>query len=147
MDRNLISLGRNCTVKGQINTYLRKKKQSQPTYFFDWLMSDFTTVCQILDSNIDQILKREFIVENQQQPSHNNGKNARLIVNSVQRFESIHDVPANYSENDIDQFRQKYKRRYHTMMNLIKSGKKLYFISYKNSITDKRKNKFIEIIT
>jgi hypothetical protein len=65
-------------------------------------------------------------------------KNAYLI--------SLHDIKITYTEQDILDFIEKYKRRLQRLIDIIKCKKeKLYFIYY-GLISDEIKNEFIQII-
>ena len=136
-----ISIGHGCNVKQQINTI----KGSKETLFFDWLMTDMKSVNQILSyyQNIDELLYFDNIIQCDKHPYHQN--NSRMLIKSLSHCVSIHDINKEYNEKDIEDFIDKYKRRFLRILDCIKSNDKLYFIRYGN-ITNEEKEDFIKII-
>lgn len=118
-----ISLGNNCSIKHNLDLYIGKKK----TLFFDWLITNFTTVNEILScKNINNIINHNNI---KLVGGNSYKKTSRVSITSVNKCVSIHDLPLNYNEKDINDFIQKYKRRYFKIINMIKHSKlKLYFV-------------------
>jgi hypothetical protein len=60
----LVSLGNSCNVKYQINKYYIKNKiLNNPTLFFDWLLTSFTSVLEIFKyhNRINELFKIENI--------------------------------------------------------------------------------------
>ena len=112
MTINIVSFGSECDIKYQINKYLNLTKETE---FFDWLISDIDSVCDILSKDINTILT----FPNIQLIGYKN-------INSIIKFKnctklvSMHDVPIKYSFNDINNFILKYKRRYNRLIELIK---------------------------
>ena len=53
MPINIISFGSECDVRYQISKFLNLNKE---TDFFDWLISDIDSVCNILSKDINTIL-------------------------------------------------------------------------------------------
>lgn len=137
MTINIVSFGSECDVKYQINKYLNLMKETE---FFDWLISDIDSVCDILSKDINTILT----FPNIQLIGYKN-------INSIVKFKnctklvSMHDVPIKYNFNDINNFILKYKRRYNRLIELIKSNNKTYIIRRDNPL-DNKITKFINII-
>jgi predicted ATP-dependent protease len=101
-----ISIGTACNVKHQIDKHCGKKN----TLFFDWLMTDMKSVITIISSNIDTIL--ENVVK---EPDG-------IYIKSLSYCVAIHD--------SMDDFVEKYNRRYARLMETIKSDKKIYFLRF-----------------
>ena len=58
---------------------------------------------------------------------------------------SIHDIPINYTDNDIFEFINKYTRRFNRIIKYIKSNEKICFIRY-GYVNNDAAEKFIETI-
>jgi hypothetical protein len=135
-----ISIGFACSVKYQIH----KHKHTTETLFFDWLMTSMMSVIEILScDDINKILHFDNIIRDSNYPCH--GNNARVSIKSLNFCESIHDVPAVFTDNDIVKFIDKYKRRFNRIIKYIKSDEKIYFIRDR-LINDYERQKFNEII-
>ncbi len=137
MTINIVSFGSECDIKYQINKYLNLNKETE---FFDWLISDIDSVCDILSKNINTILT----FPNIQLIGYKN-TNSIVKFKNCTKLVSMHDVPIKYSFNDINDFILKYKRRYNRLIELIKSNNKTYIIRRDNLLDDKI-TKFINII-
>lgn len=137
-----ISIGVCCNVKYNIDKFIG----SQPTLFFDWLMTDMASVNKILGTdNIDNILFFENIIDHPKKKNVFN-KNSRIIIKSLSFCESIHDVPIPYDSSHINNFIEKYKRRYDRIIEAILNNKSvIYFIRWGRITTDE-KNMFIKNI-
>ncbi len=140
----LISLGLACNVKYQIDQHNQKTRLSQPTYFFDWLMTSFETVLQIFEVEaIENILSLENIESIE--IAKTDSTYSKIAIKSLDFFESVHDVRTNFEKQDIVGFLEKYKRRYDRIIELINSENELYFVrhSHKNAnITENQKRRF-----
>lgn len=135
-----ISLGDDCCVKYNIDKYKGKSE----TLFFDWLMTSMNSVIDILNCNdINSILHFNNITRDINNPYHNS--NSRIIIKSLNFCYSIHDLPINYTYNDILIFIDKYKRRFYRIINYIKSNQKICFIR-NGFITNDEINNFIATI-
>ena len=149
-----ISLGRHCDIAHNIKLY----NTDQPmTNFFDWLRTDFSSILQILNiGNIDKIFnKQNFIIDKKSYAHENN------IGITFKNFEankmcclSHHDIILrNYSNEEMDkqlnEFIEKYKRRFHRLIEMIKSNEKLIFIHksywFNESHVDDFKNAILKI--
>lgn len=117
-----ISLGSECDTKYQIAKYLKKYNIEQETFFFDWLVTDFNTVNKVLSTGIE-FIKKENMIETRKK-----GNLSVFEINNVSKFISMHDIPDKYNDQDLENFIDKYKRRYEKLINIIKSNEKIYFI-------------------
>lgn len=122
----LISLGFACRVRESIDRFNEFRVE---TNFFDWIMSNFSTVLYVFQ-NIDN--PELFLTKNHfkgQAPSENN--KTHYIANHNQLyFMSLHDFPVEIPFNDyMPTFLETYKRRLLRLKNLIlNSTEKLHFI-------------------
>ncbi len=93
--------------------------------------------------NIKDILYFENIITDINNPIH--GNNQRILIKSVGYCVSIHDIPINYTDNDIFEFINKYTRRFNRIIEYIKSNEKICFIRF-GYINNDQAKKFIETI-
>ena len=119
-----ISIGENCCVKFNIDKY----RGIIETLFFDWIYSSMNVVIKILEcNNIDNILYFDNIIRDINDPYfHENSKMTIKSFNLECFFR--HDLPRNYTDNDILDFINKYKRRFHRIIEYIKSNEHICFI-------------------
>jgi hypothetical protein len=135
-----ISLGLACNVKHQIDTHKHKIE----TLFFDWLMTSFNSVLDILGCrDITDILHINNIICDPNKPVMDN--NANIIIKSLDFCVSIHDLPIKYTNDDIIEFINKYTRRFNRIIEYIKSDSKIYFIRTGN-ISNEEIDAFNKII-
>jgi hypothetical protein len=125
-----LSLGRHCDIAFNIKKYSNENKKTQ---FFDWIRTDFECIIHILNlSNLDSILNKENFIIDQQTYAH-------IILIKLKNFENKnltlyfrHDILINNfiknADGELDNFINKYKRRFERLINLIKSNQKLIFI-------------------
>lgn len=73
--------------------------------------------------NIKDILFFENIITDITNPINEN--NQRVLINSLNYCVSIHDMPINYTDNNVFEFINKYERRFNRIIEYIKSNKKL----------------------
>ncbi len=136
-----ISIGRNCNVKFQIN----KHKPKQETHIFDWLGTDMDSVIQILQcKDIDEIFNHDNIVEDNKNNTDKRTR-PRIILKNLPYCVSIHDLHVRYKKTDVDNFIDKYKRRFKRLIDLIQENEKIYFIRH-GEITQEQKKLFIDTI-
>jgi len=136
-----ISIGSECDVKFNIDKYTGSK----PTFFFDWLKTDMASVNKIMGTeNIEEILFFDNIIKS---PIYADRKETTtLILKSLSKCESMHDVPYTYNDSDIYEFIEKYKRRYYRIINCIKNlTSEIYFVR-KGQISNSEKDTFISSI-
>lgn len=104
----LISIGEACGTRANINRYYEQYGYTQPTYFFDWLMTNFDSVNEFfaLFDNKDVIFDRKNI-------AYALRDRHQAIFVCFKYMVSIHDgIDNNSSEDDYTQFIAKYVRRY-----------------------------------
>lgn len=135
-----ISIGKVCDAKYQIDEHKHKMK----TLFFDRLVTSMNSVIEILScDDINNILYFDNIIRNTANPF--NDKNSRINIKSLDCCVSIHDVPRDFTVNDIFTFIDKYKRRFIRTIEYIKTDEKIYFIRT-GAIDDAEREQFIETI-
>ena len=156
LNTKFISLGRHCDIKVQIDKFTKG-----PTLFFDWLRSDFKAVLKVLSyTNIlDELLFHYNIITI---------KHPYDIFNICVEFKNMimgddklfllshHDIAIDtvVDENVIQNFIDKYERRWHRIMDIINnSNQPLIFI---HRITNRHaiekidpgdEDKFIELVS
>lgn len=135
-----ISIGHACSVKYNIQKYRGKSE----TLFFDWLLTSMNSVINILTcDNITDILYFENIIRDINIPSID--KSSRILIKNLDFCVSIHDLPINYTDNDILIFIDKYTRRFNRIIEYIKSNEKICFVRL-GYVSYDEINKFIETI-
>ena len=140
-DNFFISIGKACDVKYNIDDFAGSKE----TFFFDWLMTDMASVNKIVGTDkIDSILFFENIIQNPKDPIKH-GKSS-IIIKSLSFCESIHDIPVSYDSSDINNFIEKYKRRYNRIVKTISDKKAVIYFIRKGKITRGEKKLFIKNI-
>ena len=93
---------------------------------------------------IDSILFFENIIQNPKNPIHK--EKSRIIMQSLSFCESIHDIPVSYDSSHINNFIEKYKRRYNRIIKTILNIKSVIYFIRKGKITHAEKNIFIKNI-
>ena len=137
-----ISIGTACDVNYNIDKFT----VSKPTFFFDWLMTDMDSVNKILGTDkIDSILFLENIIQDPKKPAPNVAK-SRIIIKSLSFCVSIHDIPVSYDSSHINNFIEKYKRRYNRIIETILNNTSVIYFIRKGKITPDKKNIFIKNI-
>jgi hypothetical protein len=135
-----ISIGCACNVKYQID----KHKHKLETLFFDWLMTSMKSVIEILGcDDINNILYFDNIIRDQDNPFWDG--HSRIIIRSLDYCVSIHDILCDFTDKDILDFIEKYKRRFNRIIEYIKSDEKIYFVRF-GSIDNYSQQKFVETI-
>ena len=136
-----ISIGSACDVKYNIDKFTGSKE----TLFFDWLMTDMVSVNKIFAvNNIENLLFLENIAQNIKNPT--NGENSRIIIKSLPFCESIHDIPVSFNSSHINNFIEKYKRRFNRILFNILNNKSVIYFVRKGKISHDEKNIFIQNI-
>ena len=109
-----ISIGNVCSVKYQIDAFLKRRGLAQETHFFDWLMTNTRTIIQVfeaaLTNTIDAHMKRSALALD-----GTHGDNAVLKFTAFSHCVSIHDVPKLCNEDDLADCVAKYSRRAHRL--------------------------------
>lgn len=137
-----ISVGGACNMNYQIQKHVGKKE----TLFFDNLITCINSVISILSffENIDKLLYFENMIQKPNDPIFNNVK-SKMIIKSLPFCEPIHDVKIDFTDEDILEFIEKYRRRFLRIITYIKGNDKIVFCRYGN-INTKEKLAFIEQI-
>ena len=136
-----ISIGKGCVVKYNIDKFTGSKE----TFFFDWITTDMASVNKILSTDkIDSILFMKNIIQDPKKSTH--GENSRIIIKSLSLCKSIHDIPVSYDSSHINNFIEKYKRRYNRIIETILNNKSVIYFIRKGKITHAEKNIFIKNI-
>jgi hypothetical protein len=137
-----ISIGNACNMIYQINKHIGKKE----TLFFDNLLICVDSIISILSSfeNIDKILYFENVIQKPYDSTFN-GVKSKMIIKSLPFCEFIHDVKIGFTNEDILEFIEKYKRRFLRIINYIRGCDKIIFCRYGN-INLHQKRAFIEKI-
>ena len=137
-----ISIGAACNIKYQLDLIFGKKE----TLFFDWLMTDMTSVIEIFNNynDITKLLYYDNVIQNPKNPSHN--KKACIIIKSLSLCESMHDIDLNVTQQKIYDFIEKYKRRLDRIITYIKNNNDIIYFVRHGDINYDEKNKFIDII-
>lgn len=121
-----ISIGDACNMKYQIKSH----RNDMETLFFDWLLVDMESVIFILNQykNIDNLLNRDNIIIK----GINRANNAylKICLKRVSKCLFIHDVKTIHTEDDINEFIDKYKRRFKRLIELINGPKKIFFCRF-----------------
>ena len=136
-----ISIGPSCNVKWALNTFFGKKE----TLFFDWALTNLTSVTQILGiEDVNDILSSNSLIQNEKTPTFSD--KSRVLINCVDYWESIHEVPINFTEDDLDEFINKYKRRHERTIDIIKNPDYYIFFIYYSNASNRDKRNFIDCI-
>ena len=127
-----LSIGNSCVV----SHWLRKTKlQSNETHFFDWIITSFKTVIEILnivdEEKLCEKLKTNIVFEKALFENHK-----VVLCNNFDTFKSVHDLPANGDDDAIymEHFVNKYVRRYTRLIHKIKVEDTLQFILFLNCV-------------
>ena len=126
---NLISLGGACVTKFQITNYkINNFIDNKETNLFDWVISIFQNILDILSTdNINNIFNIDNIIHYEL-----NGDQCRIGFKPLDYFLSIHDLSNSYTDSDLHEFIDKYKRRYERMINIIKNDNNIIFLRFDN---------------
>lgn len=131
-----ISLGEACDVKYQLEAKFKEHNKIQKTYFFDWIISDFKTVLSVLSGDFLKKFKKDNLLIDNTIKKYS----ASLVtIKNFSTFSSLHDLPKNYTDKDLDEFISKYTRRYNRFINLIKNtNEKMFFLRKTKKVISNR---------
>jgi len=131
----LISLGFACRVRESIDRFNGFRVE---TNFFDWIMSNFSTVLYVFQNidNPDLFLTNNHFTS--QAPSENNKTHYTAIHNQL-NFMSLHDFPVEIPFYEyMPKFLETYKRRLVRLKNMIVTSKEtihfIHMIGFENMI-------------
>ena len=128
-----------CAVAKSIKKYFYNNNYQ--TNMFDYLEISFLSILQILYLDKDDI---NYLNLNNEIFLNKNGNNS-VKFNNFDKIISHHDLIQKYSQNNYNDFIEKYKRRYYRLINDIENEDKIFFIRY--GIEDNEIiNKFIDKI-
>lgn len=138
----LISIGHACNIRFGINEYYSSigEKYGQ-TNFFDWLTTEFSSVVQLLKCDYLKIINKDNI-----SIYDFSEENMKVSFNLLNHCESLHDLKKNHNNDDINQFINKYRRRYCRLIDYIKNNETIYFIRYTTDSSDIKPNEFISSV-
>jgi hypothetical protein len=136
-----ISLGNACNVKYQIDRHLASKGQSRETLFFDWLLSDMNSVCELLSGETDPI-RADALAINEKPRRF---EHSCVTFKALTYCESLHDLPAEYTASDVEEFIRKYKRRLERIKEIVRSENPIVFIRY-GAVTTEERERFKTVI-
>lgn len=131
-----ISLGEACDVKYQLEAKFKEHNNIQKTYFFDWIISDFKTVLSVLNGDfLKKFTKSNLLIGN----TIKKYSSSLVTIKNFSTFTSLHDIPKNYDNKDIDEFIDKYTRRYYRFINLIRdNNEKMFFLRNTKEVISNR---------
>ena len=137
-----ISLGSACFMSYQIRRY----REIKETLFFDWVVVDFDSVIKVIEKHesIDDILNLGSI----KKVGKSDHENKSLVsVDTLSRFYSPHDISIDFSDEEVLQFIDRYKRRLDRIVKAIKGPDKIFFCqSSNNPISKDQKHRFINAV-
>lgn len=136
-----ISIGNACNVKRQIDRYLASKGQSRETLFFDWLLSDMNSVCELLSGETDPI-RADALAINEKPRRF---EHSCVTFKTLSYCESLHDLPFEYTASDVEEFVTKYKRRLERIKEIVRSENPIVFIRY-GAVTTEERERFRTVI-
>jgi hypothetical protein len=90
------------------------------------------SVIEVLSGDINQILTVNTVILDSTNPIFDNklNKKSRMLITSLSSCVSVHDVKVDFTENDILQFIDTYKRRLNRILTYIRAKEKIYFIRF-----------------
>lgn len=113
-----------CAIACSIKQYFYNNQYQ--TNMFDYLEISLRSIIQILILNLVDI---EYLSENNKIYLNHNDVNS-VQFNNFDKIISHHDLKKDYDMNDYSNFIEKYKRRFHRLLNDINNQNKLFLIRY-----------------
>lgn len=114
-----------CSIACSIKKNFYNGSNSYPTNMFDYLEISLLSIIQILESENS----KDKINSNYEIYLNKDNKYS-VKFNNYDHIISHHDLPNFYSEEQLSDVIEKYKRRYDRLINYIKSEDKIFFIRY-----------------
>lgn len=133
-----VSLGSFCSVRGNIDLYSNQGKSE--TQFLDWLWGKYKGLIFFLESK--EFEEFELTKDNLQIV----GSHPPYCEVYLKDLFSIHDLPLEYNDKDIDNFISKYQRRYIRTKKLLKSEPSHFIYREMKAINDEEKFRLVEIL-
>lgn len=126
----IISLSSNiagpaCAISFCIKKYFYNNDYK--TNIFDFLEISLTSIVKILEESFDNFKKK--IKENYNLVANIDNKNS-IYFNNFDKMISHHDLEKEYDLNDLENIFEKYNRRFHRLIEYIKSENILFFIRF-----------------
>ena len=115
-----------CAISRCINTY---SKNNYPTNIFDYLEISLLSIIEILKIKTEALNIDNKLRGNNEININKDNKNS-VKFNNFNKIISHHDLQENYSEEDYNNFIEKYKRRFYRLINIIENEDKIFFIRY-----------------
>lgn len=112
------------------------------TNFFDYLEISFTSILQILRLKENDI---NYLSIDENNSFINNTNKKTIMFSNFDKIYSHHDLKANHSFDELNNFFEKYKRRYYRLIDYIKNENIIFFIRY-GIENESQICEFIEII-
>jgi hypothetical protein len=120
-----IIAGPACSIAHCIKKHFYSNSNFYPTGMFDYLEISMKTINQILENNNveDGLVNNYYIYTNKDNKSS-------IKLNNFDHLISHHDLSKNYNEEDLNNFFEKYKRRYKRLIYDLENEDKIFFIRY-----------------
>lgn len=119
-----------CSIATSIN-----KRYNTVSNFFDYLIVDMKTI-----NDIFYLRNLELLLNNYNFEVQGSKENITVIWNNFSKMISYHDLKNNYDEKLLNNFKSKYLRRYHRLMNDIYNEKIIFFIRFGKTKYDEIRN-------
>lgn len=137
----IISLGNACVTRYRIDELnLKRGIGRSTTGFFDWVRTiNFSRLLDVLTcKSIDDVLIITSITFDEEKQKMNVHFNEMIAT---------HDLHKGYTDEDVTNFKLKYKRRYGRLIETIKSDEELVFIRFGETFNEEKVKKFESAIT
>lgn len=125
-----------CAIATSIKKYFYNNNYE--TNIFDFLEITLKDINKLLDNYDISFVENLHLTKN-------NIHKSSVTFNNFDKIISHHDLPEEYNENDLKNFKEKYIRRYNRLFNCIKNEENIFFLRYSNDIDNDILN-FISII-
>ena len=112
------------------------------TNFFDYLEISFTSILQILRLKENDI---NYLSIDENNSFINNTNKRTIMFSNFDKIYSHHDLKVDHTVDELNIFFEKYKRRYHRLIEYIKNENIIFFIRY-GIENESQICEFIEII-
>lgn len=125
-----VSLGSSCCVRWQLDIWNGQKRAE--THLFDWLVTSFATVNKVLSVSDPSVIFNKDTIYKYGNVGHTN--NSDMRCSELEQFQSIHDLPRSYTNEQYNEFINKLHRRWYRLIEAIRSGKYIIFIHYCSTV-------------
>jgi len=127
----LVSIGRGCPVRYQIDRYVGDKAAG-PTNLFDFVLSDLASVVKILTTtDFDSLFNASTMIV-ADPPSILPNDHSEVTNTVLSRFISLHDVEKPVRETSVAELIETFRRRRDRFVELIRTANKepIYFVHW-----------------